>query len=138
LILDYLTKNFWNKLSFKTSIPNIDGLINRPRIKSSKIPATRKAIRLNQHPIRDFLQYNNLINILKNLPFNKSLKPRALFKKNLFKKAIKIGIWFLYLPCFTHISIQFPPFDIPYNLYNRETLWSNTEKSGEEMYLQKM
>jgi len=24
--------------------------------------------------------------------------------------------------------IQFPPFDIPYNLYHRETLWSNTEK----------
>jgi hypothetical protein len=28
--------------------------------------------------------------------------------------------------------IQFPPFDIPYNLYHRETLWSNTEKSGKE------
>jgi hypothetical protein len=50
----------------------------------------------------------------------------------------RIGIWFLYLPCFTHIFIQFPPFDIPYNLYHRETLWSNTEKSGKEMSLQKI
>ncbi|GAH17654.1 unnamed protein product, partial [marine sediment metagenome] len=34
--------------------------------------------------------------------------------------------------------IQFPPFDIPYNLYHRKTLWSNTEKSGKEMSLQKI
>jgi len=55
-------------------------------------------------------------------------------QRNLFLLK-KIGNWFLYLPRFTHISIQFPPSDIPYNLYHRETLWPNTEKSGEEMYL---
>jgi len=42
----------------------------------------------------------------------------------------KIGIWFLRLPCFTLIFVQFPPSDIPYNLYHRETFLSNTEKSG--------
>jgi len=31
--------------------------------------------------------------------------------------------------------IQFPPLDIPYGLYHRETLWSNTEKTGKEMSL---
>jgi hypothetical protein len=29
-----------------------------------------------------------------------------------------IGIWFLRLLCFTLIFVQFPPSDIPYNLYN--------------------
>ncbi len=38
------------------------------------------------------------------------------------------------LPCFAHIFIQFPPSYIPYNPYHRETLWSNTKKSGEEIY----
>jgi len=28
---------------------------------------------------------------------------------------------------------QFPPSDIPYNLYHSETLWSKTSKSGEEI-----
>ncbi len=39
------------------------------------------------------------------------------------------GIWFLCLPCFAHIFVQFPHFNIPYNQYHKETLWSKTKKS---------
>jgi len=49
-----------------------------------------------------------------------------------------IGIWFLRLPDFTHIFVQFPPFDFLYNLYHREKFWSNTEKSGKEIDSQRI
>ncbi len=37
-----------------------------------------------------------------------------------------------------HASSQFPPSGIPYNLYYRDTLWSNTTKSGKEIYPQRI
>ena len=46
----------------------------------------------------------------------------------------QVRILFLYLPCITDIFVPFPPSGIPFNLYHRETLWSNTEKSLEEMH----
>ena len=45
-----------------------------------------------------------------------------------------IGIWFLRLLCFTLIFVQFPPSDLPYNLYHRETLWSYRQPIRGRLY----
>ncbi len=52
--------------------------------------------------------------------------------------SIGIGIWFLRLLRFALIFVKFLPSDIPCNLYHREILWSNTKKSGEEIYSQRI